>query len=94
MARSRRHLRVVDDASAIEIREPRVDIAGNLDLHTFLGLRPGGHAGFDGISVEVTLDSDATQEQIADLHEHVLSTSPVGHTLRAAVPLTASITLG
>ena len=80
-------------ARGIEIKELSVDIAGNLDLHTFLGLRPGGYAGFDDITVEVKLESDATQEQIADLHEHVLSTSPVGHTLRAAVPLTASISL-
>lgn len=78
-------------ARGIEIRELHVDIAGNLDLHTFLGLRPGGHAGFDDSSVEVTLESDATQEQIADLHEHVLSTSPVGRTLRGAVPVRASI---
>ncbi len=78
-------------ARGIEIRELRVDIAGNLDLHTFLGLRPGGHAGFDDISVDVRLESDATAEQVAELHQHVLSTSPVGHTLRAAVPVAATI---
>lgn len=80
-------------ARGIEIRELSIDIAGDLDLHTFLGLRPGGHAGFDNISVEVALESDATAEQIAELHEHVLSTSPVGHTLRAAIPLEAAIAL-
>ena len=80
-------------ARGIEIRELSVDVAGDLDLHTFLGLRPGGHAGFDDISVEVALESDATAEQIAELHAHVLSTSPVGHTLRAAIPLEAAIAL-
>ena len=80
-------------ARGIEIRELSIDIAGDLDLQTFLGLRPGGHAGFDNISVEVALESDATAEQIAELHEHVLSTSPVGHTLRAAIPLEAAIAL-
>jgi len=39
------------------------------------------------------LESDATAEQIAELHEHVLSTSPMGHTLRAAIPLEATISL-
>ncbi|MFM1965503.1 MAG: hypothetical protein RL134_1228 [Actinomycetota bacterium] len=80
-------------ARGIEISELTIDIAGNLDLHTFLGLRPGGHAGFDDISVDVHLESDATAEQIAELHQHVLSTSPVGHTLRAAVPVEAAIAL-
>ena len=80
-------------ARAIDISELHVDIAGNLDLHTFLGLRPGGHAGFDDITVDVRLESNATAEQIAELHQHVLSTSPVGHTLRAAVPVEASIGL-
>ena len=80
-------------ARGIEISQLSIDISGNLDLHAFLGLRPGGHAGFDDISVDVTLESDATAEQIAELHQHVLSTSPVGHTLRAAVPVDATIAL-
>jgi len=80
-------------ARGITISELTIDIAGNLDLHTFLGLRPGGHAGFDDISVDVSLESDATPEHIAELHQHVLSTSPVGHTLRAAVPVEATIAL-
>lgn len=79
-------------ARGIEISELSVDVAGNLDLHTFLGLRPGGHAGFDDITVEVKLESNATTEQLAELHEHVLSTSPVGHTLRAAIPVETTIT--
>jgi uncharacterized OsmC-like protein len=81
-------------ARGIEVRDLSIDISGNIDLHTFLGLRPGGHAGFEDISVDVTLDTDATAQQLAELHEHVLSTSPVGHTLRAAVPVEAAIKLG
>lgn len=81
-------------ARGIEVRELTIDVSGNLDLHTFLGLRPGGHAGFNDIAVDVRLDADATPQQLTELHEHVLSTSPVGHTLRAAVPVTAAITLG
>lgn len=76
-------------ARGIELRDLRVDVSGDLDLHTFLGLREG-HAGFDDIQVVVHLDADADEEQIADLHRHVLSTSPVGHTLGKAVPVTVS----
>lgn len=80
-------------ARGIEIKELSVDVVGELDLHTFLGLRPGGHAGFDNIAVDVKIESDATPEQIAELHQHVLATSPVGHTLGAAIPLEAAISL-
>ncbi len=79
-------------ARGIEIDELIIDISGNLDLHTFLGLRPGGHAGFDDIAVDVTLRSSATSGELAELHEHVLQSSPVGHTLRAAIPVETTIT--
>lgn len=77
-------------ARGIELRDLRVDVVGHLDLHTFLGLREG-HAGFDDIQVVVHVDADATPEQLADLHRHVISTSPVGHTLGAAVPVTIEV---
>lgn len=73
-------------ARGFELRDLRVDIRGDLDLHVFLGLRPG-HAGFDRISVEVLIDADATAEELAELHDAVTSTSPVGHTLSSAVPV-------
>ena len=73
-------------ARGIELTDLRVNVAGTLDLHTFLGLREG-HAGFDDIRVDVHLASAADPQQLADLHQHVTSTSPVGHTLGAAVPV-------
>lgn len=79
-------------ARGIEIDELSIDISGNLDLHTFLGLRPGGHAGFDDIAVDVKLQSRATSAELAELHEHVLQTSPVGHTLRSTIPVETTIT--
>ena len=74
-------------ASGIEIRDMSIDLEGELDLHTFLGLAPGGNAGYDNISVKVNIDSDASAEQLQELHEKVVGTSPVGHTLSRAVPL-------
>ena len=73
-------------AAGIEINDLRIDLEGDLDLHTFLGLRPG-HAGYARLKVNVHVDADATGEQLNDLHEKVVSTSPVGHTLGAAIPL-------
>ena len=74
-------------AAGIEIRSLSVDLEGDLDLHTFLGLNPEGNAGYQGIRVAVHLDSDASREQLAALHQRVVSTSPVGHTLSRPVDL-------
>ncbi|WP_299851035.1 OsmC family protein [uncultured Roseovarius sp.] len=74
-------------AAGIEIRDMKINVDGDLDLHTFMGLRDG-HAGFDNISVEVALDSDASPEQLDALHEKVRTTSPIGHTVNNAIPLT------
>ncbi len=74
-------------AAGIELRALRVDLDGDLDLRTFLGLDPDGNAGFQAIRATVHLDGDASPEQLAELHERVVSTSPVGHTLGRAVPV-------
>jgi len=73
-------------ARGIAIDALRIDIRGTVDLHSFLGLREG-HAGFDDVAVTVDLKSSATKDAVAALHEHVLSTSPVGHTIGRAVPV-------
>ena len=61
-------------------------LEGNLDLHTFLGLREG-NAGYDDITVKVNIDADASPEALQALHDKVSSTSPVGHTLGRAIPI-------
>ncbi len=73
-------------AAGITINDLKIEIEGDLDLHTFLGLSDG-NAGFSNISVKVKLDSDASPEALQALHEKVTSTSPVGHTLNRAVPV-------
>jgi uncharacterized OsmC-like protein len=77
-------------ARGIEIRDLRVQVRGDLDLHAFLGLRPG-HAGFQGISATVHLAADAPAEELAALHEAVVASSPVGHTLQAPIPTTLTL---
>lgn len=75
-------------ASGIELEDLKIQLEGDLDLHTFLGLNPEGNAGFDTIRASVHLDAPkATDEEIADLHERVTATSPVGHTLSRPVPI-------
>ena len=77
-------------ARGITLDSLRIDVSGPVDLHTFLGLREG-HAGFSEIEAVVHLESPASAGDIAALHAHVLGTSPVGHTLQAALPVRISL---
>jgi len=77
-------------AGGIEIKDLQIKLVGDLDLHSFLGLR-AGHAGYHNLQVKVHLDADATEEQIAELHRTVIDSSPVGHTLGRAVPLSIDL---
>ncbi len=72
--------------AGIEIKDLSIELEGDLDLHTFLGLKEG-HAGYDKITVKVNIDSDASAEDLQALHDKVSSTSPVGHTLGQAIPV-------
>lgn len=74
-------------AAGITINSLQVELEGDLDLHTFLGLNPDGNAGYSSIRAKVALDSDAPDEAIESLHRSVIGTSPVGHTLSRAVPV-------
>lgn len=76
--------------AGIEIRDLRIDLQGDLDLRVFLGLA-AGHAGFDAIRATVTLDSPAPRAELEALHTAVLASSPVGHTLRNAVPVEVTL---
>ncbi|MFK7881606.1 OsmC family protein [Roseobacter sp.] len=73
-------------AAGITIQDMKIEVEGNLDLHTFLGLKDG-NAGFSDISVQVSMDSDGSDEALQALHKKVIATSPVGHTLGRVVPL-------
>lgn len=73
-------------AAGITIKSLAIAVEGDLDLHAFLGLKDG-HAGFNNISVKVKLESDATPQALQALHDKVVNTSPVGHTLNRSIPL-------
>ena len=54
-------------AAGITIKDMKIAVEGDLDLHTFLGLKDG-NAGFSGIKVRVDIDSDGSEEALAALH--------------------------
>jgi uncharacterized OsmC-like protein len=72
--------------AGIEIDDLTIDLDGDLDLSTFLGLAQG-HAGFERIRASVKLRTGADPDAVAALHRSVVSTSPVGHTLSHPVPV-------
>ena len=77
-------------SEGIRIRSLQIALEGNIDLRTFLGLAQE-NAGYQAIRARVKLDADASPEQVAALHRKVIGTSPVGHTLERAVPLSIEL---
>lgn len=74
----------------IKLDEVKISLEGDLDLKTFLGLAQG-NAGYERIRASVAIKSDATPAQLQELHEQVVGSSPVGHTLSRAVPVSINL---
>ncbi|WP_344293587.1 OsmC family protein [Agromyces neolithicus] len=64
-------------ALGIEVRSLEFDLDGELDLHGFLGLDPDVRPGYQNVRVTYRIDTDASDENIAELLAHVQRTSPV-----------------
>lgn len=77
-------------AAGVELRDLRIELEGDLDLRTFLGLADD-HAGYQSIRVKVHLDADADAETLDRIHRQVVGTSPVGHTLQRPIPLSVEL---
>lgn len=77
-------------ATGIRIDDLRIDVEGELNLETFLGIRPG-NAGYETLRATVHIATDATDDAVAELHNKVVATSPVGHTVSRTVPLTVEL---
>lgn len=74
----------------VTINSLTIELEGDLDLHTFLGLADG-NAGYSGIRATVSIDADTDTETLTALHRRVVSTSPVGHTLTRAIPVSVEL---
>ena len=74
----------------ITLDEVKIKVEGDIDLSTFLGLAQG-NAGYESIRVSVHIKSSASAEELQALHKQVVATSPVGHTITRAVPVTVNL---
>ena len=78
--------------AGIELRGVTINLDGDIDLKTFLGLADA-NAGYEAIRVSVDLDApEASPQQLTELHDKVVGTSPVGHTLSRPVALKIELT--
>ncbi len=77
----------------IKIEDISIDLAGEIDLPGFLGLEPPEKLhmdklpGFKTIIAKVKIKADADEKTLQGLHDHVVSTSPVGITLSRPVKI-------
>lgn len=81
----------------IRIDDIRIELEGEIDLPGFLGLEPPESLhmdrlpGYKNISAKVHIKADTDSETLQKLHEHVISTSPVGVTLARPVKIEAHL---
>jgi uncharacterized OsmC-like protein len=73
-------------ARGIHIKSLHFDIAGNVNLHAFLGLSETIRPGYSNISVAIHMDSNASRDKVEEL-----STSPVLDCVRNPVPVCITI---
>ena len=74
----------------IKLDEVKINVEGDLNLKTFLGL-DNGNAGFENIHANVSIKSDASREKLEELHKTVVASSPVGHTVSRSVPVNVQL---
>ncbi len=73
-------------AWGINLESLTISLEGDLDLRGFLGVSDKVRPGYQNIKVTCKVKSDASQEKIRELSEHVQRTSPVGDIIRNSVP--------
>jgi uncharacterized OsmC-like protein len=83
-------LRAVATAIGVELRHARVTAEGDLDFRGTLGVAKDAPVGFRAIRVRFDLDTDATDEQRANLLRLTERYCVVLQTLRQAPPITVT----
>lgn len=74
-------------ARGITIETMTLDVTGDMDLQGFLGISETVRAGCHDINIACHIKSTATDQEIADLLDHVQKTSPVTDMVRYPTPV-------
>jgi uncharacterized OsmC-like protein len=75
-------------ARGIAIRSLRTHLQGDMDVRGLLGLDESVSPGYESIRIQMEVDADCSEEQLADLIEFARAHSPVCTTVCRPVPVT------
>jgi uncharacterized OsmC-like protein len=71
----------------IDYRDLQIEVSGNYDLRGYLDIDDDTRPGFTDISYTVTVDTDATPEQLAEIKEAAERTSPMFDNVLNSTPV-------
>jgi uncharacterized OsmC-like protein len=77
----------------IKLSRLEIEAEGELDLRGFLGLDANVRPGYDKLRYTVRIKGDGTREQLNELHETVIKTSPNVFNVGQPVPIEARLEL-
>jgi len=77
----------------IQIEELRIETEGDIDLRSFLGIKPTVKPGYDQIRCTVHIKGSGTPEQFEAIHRLVIATSPNYFNLRNPIPLLSRLVI-
>lgn len=72
-------------AMGIELDELRFELEGDVDLRGFLGISEDVRAGYNTVTCTAYIDTEASDEELAELRDRVENTSPLMDNLMHAV---------
>jgi uncharacterized OsmC-like protein len=74
----------------IKIQSLEIDVRGKVNLPAAYGVEEG-NPGFDEIEVDVRLESDASEDELASMHETVVARAPIPNTVSRPVKVDAKL---
>lgn len=75
----------------IKVRRIEVDLQGDLDIRGFFDADPTVRSGFQGLNLIVTIESDATPEQLSRLMAAADRGCPILDTCRGSTPVSIGL---
>ena len=77
----------------ITLESLAIETDGEIDLRGFLGIDPAVAQGYENLSYTVRIKGDGTKEQLAEIHDAVIATSPNFYNLSRAVALKPALVI-
>jgi putative redox protein len=75
----------------LDYRDLSIEVEGTFDLRGYLALDETVRPGFDAIDYRVTVDTDASPEQLEDIRRAAEATSPMFDNILTSTPVRAQV---